>query len=206
MTKQNTSNKKLSQILMLFITIVFVTIFVTIFITGCEEEFSPRPRGYFRIDLPTKQYKQFDSTCPYRFEYPGYSLIHQHDSIHPFWYNIDFPLFHARIHLTYKAVLNNLPELLEESRSLAFKHSSKADAINEKLILFPDKKVYGTIYDIKGNAASSVQFFLTDSTDNFLRGALYFSFSPNIDSIAPVVNFIEADIDHFINSFEWNNK
>jgi len=123
--------------------------------------------------------------------------------MHACWYNIDFPLFNARIHLTYKPVNNSLSELLEESRSLAFKHSSKADAINEKLISFPDKRVFGTKYDIKGNAASSVQFYLTDSTDNFIRAALYFSVSPNIDSIAPVVKFIEEDIDHFINSFEW---
>ena len=186
--------------------VAITLIFSFILTTGCEEEATPRPRGYFRIDLPNKHYEKFSSSCPFSFEYPNYSLIHKHDTIHACWYNIDFPLFHARIHLTYKPVLNTINELLEESRSLAYKHSSKADAINEKLILFPDKKVYGTLYNIEGNAASSVQFFLTDSTDNFIRGALYFSLSPNIDSLAPIVKFIETDIDHFINSFEWKNK
>lgn len=199
MTKQNSSNRKSYLISILIISIVFIS---TLF-TACDEEVTPRPRGYFRIDLPSKHYERFSSNCPFSFEYPNYSLIHHHDSIHACWYNIDFPLFHARIHLTYKPVGNSLHELLEESRSLAFKHSSKADAINEKLISFPDKRVFGTKYDIKGNAASSVQFYLTDSTDNFLRAALYFSVSPNIDSIAPVVKFIEKDIDRFINSFEW---
>lgn len=184
------------------IIVVILISFSLVFI-GCDVEYSPRPRGYFRIDLPQKHYTTFSSDCPFTFAYPTYSIVHSFDSTHPCWYNIDFPLFKAKIHLSYKQVNNQLPNLLEESRSFAYKHISKADAITEELLLFPEKKVYGTYYEIKGNTASSIQFYLTDSTDNFMRGALYFSLSPNIDSIAPVLDFIEIDIKKFIDSFEW---
>jgi hypothetical protein len=39
---------------------------------------------------------------------------------------------------------------------------------------------------MQGNAASSTQFYVTDSTTHFLRGVLYFYSAPNADSLKPV--------------------
>jgi gliding motility-associated lipoprotein GldD len=96
-----------------------------------------------------------------------------------------------------------LASLIEDSRRLVFKHTVKADGISESRIDHPDAKVHGLYYDIEGNAASSVQFFVTDSTEHFLRGALYFYASPQIDSIKPVLDFVKKDIAVMLETFKW---
>jgi len=96
---------------------------------------------------------------------------------------------------------------MEDSRKLAYQHSVKAEAINEKLVKRDTAKVFGLLYDIEGlNTASSVQFFLTDSTNHFLRGALYFNLVPRNDSLSPVIKFIKKDITHLIETFKWKNE
>lgn len=173
---------------------------------GCVQDYSPKPRGYFRIELPEKQYLPFDSTYPYRFEYPSYARIipDTRPSSEPFWMNIDYPGFNGSIHISYKKVNGNLVDYLEDARTFVVKHIPKADAINDSLIYRPDDKVYGLVYFIGGaGAASPCQFFVTDSSNHFLRGALYFNTSPNNDSLAPVIHFIEEDIRHMLSTFEW---
>ena len=177
----------------------------TLFLTACEPEFPPKPRGYFRIDFPRKIYKVVEVPCPYGFSIPEYSVLipYTQQPDKGCWYNIQFPRYKATIHLTYSAVNNNLVRMTEESHELAYKHTARADAIEEFPVLFPDKKVYGTIYQLQGGTASNVQFYLTDSTRHFLRGALYFNAAPNRDSLAPVLSFLTADIDRMIASFNW---
>lgn len=174
---------------------------------GCRKHYTPKPRGYFRIDLPEKQYLTYRSACPFAFEFPIYASVIPDESkdAEPCWMNVRFEQFHATIHMSYKQIKKNLPELTEDARSFAYKHTIKADAIGELPISYPEKKVYGILYDIEGNAASSVQFFLTDSTRHFIRGALYFSVTPNADSLGPVIQFIREDIVHLTSTFQWLN-
>lgn len=190
----------LSRYLVFIIPILILLIF-----TGCKKKYTPKPRAYFRIDLPEKKYQTYESDCPYTFQYPVYaSIINDQSKItEKCWVNMDFNKIGGRIHISYKEVNNNITQLLEDSRNLAYKHSIKADAIHEQVFIKPDKKVYGILYEIEGNAASPVQFFLTDSTNHYVRGALYFNTEPNKDSLAPVIRFIKDDIIYFIESFEW---
>ena len=177
-------------------------------ITGsCQKNYTPRPRGYFRIAFPVKSYKPLDLSVPYSFKVPSYS-IPGHDPSSPGqqdWVTIEVPANHAQIHISYKKISNNLENYIEESRSLAYQHSQKASAIDEQLFLNPSKKVYGTIYNIKGNAASPMQFYLTDSVRNFLRGALYIKEIPNIDSLQPVIGFLTRDVLELIKTTEWKD-
>ncbi|MDX2444382.1 MAG: gliding motility lipoprotein GldD [Bacteroidales bacterium] len=187
----------------LFTATIFIVILL---IAGCRDRYTPKPRGYYRIDFPQKKYKQFKSDCPYSFEYPEYSVVKKDESTNtePCWINIDFPRYNGSIHISYKNVTGNLNAVLEDAHTLAYKHTVKADAINEHLINKSNDRVFGILYDIEGNAASSVQFYLTDSTDHFLRGALYFKTRVEKDSLAPVIDFFRQDIIHFIDTFEWN--
>ena len=180
---------------------------IILFVDSCKKTFTPKPRGYFRIDFPDKKYQKYKSDeCQYTFEYPVYGIIVNFDdkNTEPCWINIEFPEYRGKIHLTYWELENNLAEHVEDVRTLAYKHIIKADDIKENLIMYPDRNVYGIFYDIEGNTASSVNFFITDSTSNFLRGSLYFSARPNIDSLKPVINFFTDDIKHLIETFEWN--
>lgn len=172
-----------------------------------EEAIAPKPRGYFRIAFPEKKYVLYDSVCPFTFEIPTYSNVQPDKNVRaePCWINLNFPKFQGTLHLSYKPVNNNIQSYLEDTYTLASKHQIKASGIEEQLVKKDADKVYGLIYQIKGNAASSVQFFLTDSVHHFIRGALYFNAVPNTDSIAPVVEFIEKDIEHLITTFRWKD-
>jgi gliding motility-associated lipoprotein GldD len=175
--------------------------------TGCQRTYTPKPEGYLRIDFPEKTYRLFDSAYPYSFEYPVYAyVVPDTDRFsEPYWVNIDFPRFDGKIHISYKQVRNNLDRFTEDSRTLAYKHSIKADAIKETLYGNDSSHVYGILYEIKGNAASSLQFFVTDSTRNFLRGSLYFNVQPNKDSLAPVISFFRDDIIRLMETVRWKN-
>lgn len=174
-------------------------------IISCGQTFTPKPRGYYRIDFPSKEYQLFDSTCPYTFEFPKYGKVERDKdkNAEPCWVNIDFPDFKCKIHLSYKSVSKDASQFIEDSHTLAYKHAIKADAIDEFLVEDPSRKVYGIIYDIRGNAASSIQFHLTDSIKHFLRGSLYFEAPPNKDSLAPAIEFFRKDVERLINTLTW---
>jgi gliding motility-associated lipoprotein GldD len=173
--------------------------------TSCESEFTPKPRGYFRLDMPQKTYQRFDTLYPFSFDYPSYAQVQPYRGgiENKYWLNIEYPQQRATLHLSYFNVQNDLNKHLEESRTLAYKHTVKADAIDEHLVAIPNNKVYGLVYDIKGNAASCLQFYVTDSSKHFLRGALYFNVPPNSDSLAPVSNFIKRDVERMIENLNW---
>lgn len=186
---------------------VFVTaVFLLMSVVSCKKDYIPKPRGYFRIEFPEKNYRlSYSDNFPYEFEIPVYSFIAPDDErrTEPFWVNLKVPANKAELHISYKPVKNNLAQLTEDSRTLAYKHSIKADAINERVFVNPANKVYGTIFLIDGNAASPLQFYLTDSTRHFLRGALYIREVPNIDSIRPVIDFLTTDVVHLIETTQW---
>jgi gliding motility-associated lipoprotein GldD len=173
---------------------------------GCRETYTPKPRAYFRIGFPEKTYRLFSGDCPYSFEYPVYSNVvpYAGRDTEPCWINLEFPQFKGTLHLTYKTVNQNLPVYLEDIRTLAYKHIIKADDIIDRPFELPLHNTYGMLYDIRGNTASAISFYATDSIRNFLSGSLYFNVEPNIDSLAPVIHFLKTDIEHLIETLQWN--
>lgn len=189
----------------IIIFIVIIMFFSGLLQSSCKQQSTPKPRGYLRIDFPEKEYRLFDTTYPYTFMYPTYAKVVDDKSrgAEKYWTNIDFPGFKARIHLSYKNANGRLDSLLEDSRKLTYKHALKADAINERVYANSTDRVYGVLYNVKGNAASSWQFFVTDSAKHFLRGALYFSTTPNKDSLAPSIDFFSQDMVKLIETLKW---
>ena len=172
---------------------------------ACQRAYTPKHRGFLRIDFPAREYIPFDSVYPYTFEYPAYgNIVPDTDYVaEPYWINIEFPDFDGKIHISYKEIDQNLNDYIEDSRTLTYKHTIKADAIKETVYTNPANNVHGILYDIKGDAASSIQFYLTDSNRHFLRGSLYFNVQPDKDSLAPVIDFFREDIVHLVESFAW---
>lgn len=175
-------------------------------LAGCGQTPVPKPAGYFRIDLPEKKYVQYETPCSYTIEYPEYARINLRPAAasDTCWMDIEFPSMKASLHLTYFDIRDNLATLTELTREMAYKHTIRAEAIEEKLWADDSLKVYGILYDLKGNTASAVQFFVTDSTSHYLRGSLYFMAQPNEDSLMPVIKFIREDIIHLIETLNWN--
>ncbi|MDO9154974.1 MAG: gliding motility lipoprotein GldD [Paludibacter sp.] len=184
---------------------VILAILSVAFFNSCGEVSIPRPYGFFRIDLPIHDYQRIDTlNLPYSFDLSTSTVLEQRNERgEKYWIDLHYPALNANIYCSYKPVKNNLTALSEDARRFVYKHTIKADGIGEKLFNNNEKNVYGILYDIKGNTASSVQFVLTDSSKHFFRGALYFDNVPNKDSIAPMVEFIRQDIVRLMESFEW---
>jgi gliding motility-associated lipoprotein GldD len=188
------------------IAILIIAVICFASCTG-NHDYSPKPRGYFRVIFPKKDYQAYDSGCPFNFVYPKYAVIEpdRNADAKPCWMNVQFPQFDGTLHLSYEKIKSKkeFNELIEDAHKLSFKHTVKATSIDEGVIRYPDRKVYGIYYTIDGNAASSVQFYLTDSTKNYIRGALYFNTEPRLDSIQPVLTFVKNDVNVMIKSFRW---
>ena len=181
---------------------------LALLLSACgERDYSPKPRGYFRIDLPVKAYQPYTGGCPFTFEYPKYAKV-EIDSMRgskPCWLNIQFPQFQGTLHLSYEDIssVKQFNELVEDAHLFASKHTVKASSIDEGRLTFPERKVYGLYYTIDGNTASNAQFFLTDSTRHWIRGALYFRTEPRLDSIQPVLTFVKKDMEVLIRTLKW---
>lgn len=58
-------------------------------------------------------------------------------------------------------------------------------------------------FEMTGPAATPFQFFITDSTSHFMRGALYFNTQVRPDSLMPVYDFVKIDVDRLIKTFKF---
>lgn len=180
----------------------FILILLILFM-ACEGEVLPKPKAYLDLSYPNSSYQALTLERPYTFEVSALAIVKNASNN---WLKLEYPTLRATLDLTYRPVQNNLVELLQESEKLVFKHTVKADKISSKDFENPRERVYGTLYEITGNAASQLQFHLTDSTDNFLKGALYFKTRPNYDSVLPAVLYLKKDILRLFETLEWTNE
>lgn len=210
----------------------FIIICSCVFFVACNSPYVSKKRGYYTIDLPRRQYQQFNQPgFPYSFEYPVYATVMQDTTYfdnnpeNSYWRNIDFPQFHARIFLSYKEIggkamykikqpngqykdsfaVNVFDKMVADAFTLTNKNNVVSNSINDSLIHTPNG-IHGVFFKVGGNAATAKQFFLSDTTKNFIRGALYFDVTPNADSLKPVQDFLQVDMEHMINTFKWKNK
>ena len=184
-------------------------------ISSCNSPYTVgKKRGYFAIDFPAKQYQNFDQPgYPYTFEYPVYAQIKKdstffQDRAEDWWINIEFPRFAGRIHISYKPIdnRNKLDSLVEDGFRMAYRqHVNMATGIKDS-VFSTTAGIEGIYFDLGGNTATANQFFVTDSTQHFLRGALYFDATPNADSLGVVNNFLKEDLLHLIQTLRWRNK
>ena len=182
-----------------------VSLLLVLVLAACTQTITPKPREYFRITFPEKHYSRITEQLPYSFEIPQYCTLEKENSrgAEQYWTNVVFDKMNAKIHLSFKYIHNNLDTLIDDSHTLAYKHTIKADAIDKNYYTDDSAHVYALVYNIKGNVASPIQFFATDSVKCFLRGSLYFNATPNKDSIAPVLDFVAKDITQLIETLRW---
>jgi gliding motility-associated lipoprotein GldD len=194
---------------------IAAAVFLILCIASCRpEEYVPKPSGYFRIDTPaTHRYLNFDRPgFPYTFEYPANGIIEQdtifgkNNTDNRFWINIYVPDLGGIINITYKEISKEQPlyKLMDDSWGLSYFHHEKADYIDPQGII-NDYGVTCLLYTVGGNTATRYQFAATDSTNHFLRGALYFDVTPNADSLKPATDFMLQDIQHMLLTLQWQH-
>ena len=199
---------------------------------ACNSNYTSRKKGYFKIDLPEHQYQVFNKQeFPYSFEYPVYATVIQDSTYfdstpeNNYWINLDFPAFNARLFMSYKIIgglapykikqadgsykdslgVNQFDLMVNDAFNLTNKNDVIASSIKDSLIRNPNG-ISGVFFKVGGNAATASQFFLSDTTKNFIRGALYFDATPNADSLRPVQEFLRKDLEHLISTFEFKSQ
>lgn len=190
--------------------VTVVCCLLSVVISSCNSDYTPKPRGYFKIPFPKKEYQVFNQPgYPYSFEFPTYAKVVKDSSFfgeateNPWWINIDFPQFSGRVYVSYKEIgKNKFDKLINDAFTMTNKHTMKAYSIDDSLITTPNN-IHGVFFKVGGDVATANQFFLTDSTKHFLRGALYFDATPNEDSLGIVNRFLIEDVKHLINTFKW---
>jgi gliding motility-associated lipoprotein GldD len=192
-------------------SLLLFTIF-SLALFSCEDNDTvgtPKPRGYFRIDMPAKKYVQYDAECPFSFEIPDYAqmFLSAAPNAEPCWRDLYFGKYHATLYISYKEFNSDtiLEKLINESWQLTEAHSQVASGLIDSTILRPQDHVFGAVQSLSGNAATQVQFYLTDSTKHFIRGSLYFYSPPNKDSIAPVLEYLKKDVFHIAWTLKWKD-
>ena len=188
----------------------FVFFICSLIIISCNSPYIPKKKGYEKISFPEKKYQIFnDVNAPYTFEYPVYAQIDR--KINYFgnyeqtkgWLNINFPSNNATIYVSYSDIkANKLDLLIKDAYTFANNHNIKANLIEDSLFT-TQNGINGVFFHIGGDVATNYQFFLTDSTHHFFRGALYFDSTPNEDSLAPINAFLFKDLTHLVNTFRW---
>ena len=188
-----------------FLGLLFGGIFCVFFLTSCGKVSTPKPYGYYRITLPDTSYVDFETLYPdypYTFDLSQNAVVQPRND-EPYWINVYYPALDATIHCSYKSVLRNLRELSDDALEFVYRNASFANAIPEREYAHPEADVYGVLFDLEGNTASSCQFFITDSTRHFFRASVYCNCPPNADSLAPVYNYLRTDVIRMVESFEW---
>ena len=213
-------------------SIIIIFICSCVFFAACNSTYTSKKKGYFKIDLPEHKYVAFDKPdFPFSFDYPVYGAIIKDSTYfdsspeNPYWVNVDFPAMNARIFLSYKIIggkafykikqadgtykdstaLNQFDKMVNDAFNLTNKNEAVATSIKDSLF-HTQQNVTGVYFRVGGNAATARQFYVSDTTKHFLRGALYFDATPNADSLKPVLDFLQVDMDHLINSFRWKNN
>lgn len=181
---------------------------ILVWLASCGgETYMPKPEGYNRIDLPDTDYVQLPDSFPFTFEYNKHAEILR-DSFfiaEPYWFILYYPSLVAEVHFTYKPLYHNEDSLranVDDAYKLTAKHQVKAYAIQQQVMKTKSGKIV-SMANLKGEVPSQFQFFTTDSTTHFLRGALYFRTATENDSLAPVIKYVKQDIYHMLNTLEW---
>lgn len=183
-------------------------ILVSLFIFLCISctEYTPKPRGYFRIEPPKARYQALPlDSLPYTFNVSQLVMVELPPVGSPEgWINLSYPSLGVKVYCSYLPVTRStLQTAAVESRSLVSRQAKQANAVKEQGYSNPEEQVYGSLFLLDGESASPVQFMLTDSVSNFFRGALYYDCVPNADSLAPLTDYLRQDIIELIQSFSW---
>ena len=203
MTKMKTSywSNLPFELMLTFLPILMLSI------SSCSQDYSPKPPGYHRIEIPETSYIKYESYCPFSFDMSKSAeiKIERSNGDEFCWFDVYYPSLKAEFNLSYKNLnsIQDLQKFSEDTYRLTYKHSYKASSISEAVINLKAQHTWGLLYEVAGNAASPFQFYLTDSNLHFVRGSVYFNCEPNVDSLAPAIDFMKQELLQMINSWNW---
>lgn len=173
------------------------------FCASCGEDIQPKPSAFLALEYPPAQYGPIKLDCPYIFEINELAAVTDAQGKNPCWINLKYKKLNGTIFITYRPVNNNLRALLQDAQKLPLQHTIKADVIEGDIYTNKLHDVYGMLYEVSGDAASQVQFYVTDSVEHFLTGSVYFNAQPNFDSLLPAAEYLKKDVRHIMETVKW---
>lgn len=185
----------------------YISLILLFILLSCSSDYLPKPKGYNRLDLPEREFIALKNDVPYSFEHSVHAIV-EPDSFNlaeKSWINLNYESLGGKVHLTYLALNTDgkdIKTVVNDAINLTAKHQIKAYGIEESMMLTP-KGYTGVVAELSGEVPTQFQFFVTDSTRNFLRGALYFNTAMKNDSLAPAIEYIKVDMIHLINTLEF---
>ncbi len=185
----------------------YISLILLFLLISCGADYLPKPKGYNRIDLPERGFQSLQNDLPYSFEHSVNAIVEQ-DSFNlteKTRINLNYQSLGGKIHLTYFALETegkDIKTVINDVINLTAKHQIKAYGIEESMMVTP-KGYTALVAELTGEVPTQFQFFVTDSTKNFLRGALYFNTAMKNDSLAPAIEYIKVDMVHLINTLEF---
>lgn len=197
--------------------ILFVLI---LFSLSCKDDkvYIPKPRMYPKVEYPEKSYQTLNILeCPFEMDVPKYfKYVKDSTSVKKLqlkpsdvacWFDLYSEKMNSHLHLSYFDIAQSagFDKLVADAFEMVDKHNIKANYRDEVKVNDKSRRLHGIIFEVDGPVATPLQFFLTDSTQHFLRGSLYFNSQVNPDSIAPVYAFLKEDVNHFLETFKWKN-
>jgi gliding motility-associated lipoprotein GldD len=185
-----------------------ILLFILGFCISCGSDPMPKPKAFLRLDYPKPEYKLITADLPFVFERNnlsnGIDKIKSSQDKTSIGLEIPYPTLKGTLYLTYKKInKNNLHTYLADAQNITQTHAIRADGITEQPFLDFEDRVFGSLFEVVGNAASQSQFYVTDSINHFLTGALYFYAKPNYDSILPAANYLKKDMQHIMETLKW---
>ena len=189
------------------IRMLFIFLISTLFYACENDQPIPKPPTYLRTELPEHTYRIVSNDCPYElkladiynykpcvFEKSNFCM--QQIDLGPlngslFLYYLNFPS------------KDSLPSIINYANDKVDEHKIKADKIDFKQFINKEKRVFGTFFELKGNVATNFQFYLTDSTNHFVRGEVLLNCRPNYDSLRPSLEYLKLDLLELLNNFKW---
>lgn len=189
-------------------------IFLALLLASCSERVEiPKPRAYPRVELPDRGYvSERLLYCPLTFDRPVYSKVIKDNVIfgeqadHECWFDLHIASLNATIHCSYQQINSreDFDKYVDDSFKLANEHVKRADYI-EEIGIENELGVSGLLFMMDGPTATPAQFFLTDTTDHFFRASLYLNTQVNLDSTAPITDFLMQDMEAIMASLEWQD-
>lgn len=170
------------------------------FVFSCKDDVLPKPLGELRLEYDNPKYVPLQTNCPFTFDYSDKAVIKAKDSC---WYDVKYPKMKAVIYITYYRLQGNLKQQIKQAEKIVYDHTIKASNIKPQLFINKEHKTYGTLFRLSGEAATNFQFYVTDSTRNFLVGSVYFRTVPKPDSLQPAIDYIEKDVKRMIETIQW---
>lgn len=184
----------------MFKNLIFILVGFVLF--SCGKDAVPKPSGELRLEYPTPKYQKFSAPCSFSFEYSDFARIDDAKK-KPCWYYLNYPKMKGKVFITYYPIKGDFDRHVKEAEKMVYEHTVKASSIDTKSFTYPEKRVFGNFYELKGQSASNLQFYVTDSTKHFVTAYLYFNSRPKPDSLAPAVDYVKKDLLHLIDTFEW---